>query len=269
MHKLSIIGCGNMGEAILGGIIESGILDKKSIGVYDRDENRREYIREKYPVAVYDRIKDAIISPYILLAIKPQDLPAAAAQLKEENIKGKKMISIVAGVPTHYFEKKLGKIGVIRIMPNTPALVRKGVFVLSRGRYAGDEDMSFANRIMSSLGKTITIDEDLQNLATALSGSGPAYFFFFCKSMIEAAVKQGMEEQTAKKLVVGTMAGSAEVIEKSGLDIDKLIRMVASPGGTTERALAEFDKSCLQDIVKKAVDSALRRANELESLLDI
>jgi len=268
LYKLSIIGCGNMGEAILGGIIESGILDKSSITVHDKDKSRREYIKEKHSVLVCENLKDAIGSRYILLAVKPQDLPKAIEQIAGENLGGKKLLSIVAGVPTYYFEKKLGNVGVIRIMPNTPALVRKGVFVLSRGRYADDGDMAFASRMMGSLGLAMVIDEKFQNLSTALSGSGPAYFFLFCKYMVEAAVKNGMDVQAAKKLVIETMAGSAELMKKSGQGMDKLINMVASPGGTTERALAEFNNAGLSDIVKAAVDSALKRAYEMESLLD-
>ncbi len=269
MYRLNLLGCGNMGEAILSGIVQSGKLGEESIAVYDKDKKRRAYIRDKYPlVMVYESMGAMVFSAYTILAVKPQDLSKVVGDMLGKNMECKKLISIVAGVPTSYFEKKLGKIGVIRVMPNTPALVRKGVFVLSRGRYARKGDMDFASSIMESLGRVIIVEERYQNLSTALSGSGPAYFFLFSKYMIDAAVEEGMDYGTAKKLVSETMAGSAELIRESGLDIGNLISMVASRGGTTEKALEVFEQSGLSKIVESAVQAALKRAHELENLLD-
>ncbi len=268
MLKLNIIGCGNMGEAILEGILASGALDKKEISIYDKDKKRREHIGKKYSTRAYKSFDEIVFGPYNLLAVKPQDLPELIDQISKKGLKGEKLISIIAGVPSYYFEKKLGKIGIIRIMPNTPVLVRKGVFVISKGAYASEEDISFVRRILGSLGEVVETGEELQNVSTAVSGSGPAYFFLFCKCIIEAAASNGMDKETAKRLVAETMAGSAEVIRKSSQDIDSLIKMVASPGGTTEKALAEFNKAGLQRTVGAAIEAALRRAYELESMLN-
>lgn len=267
-YCLAIIGCGNMGEALLKGIIDSKVLDRSSIVIYDRDKIRLKFIQATYSVKISGSLAEAAEAKNILLAIKPQNLQDFVEEIKSCSVEGKSIISILAGISTRYFEQKLGEIAVIRVMPNTPALVKKGVFILSRGRYAGSHDLAFARQITAGLGETVVIDEKYQNLATALSGSGPAYFFQFCKYLIDAAAERGMDKKTAKKLVISTMEGSALLVKESSKDLEQLIAMVTSPGGTTERALEQFSSSGMSDIVGKALDSAVKRAFELESLQD-
>lgn len=270
-YKLGMIGCGNMGEAILGGILDSGFLNTDEIISYDIDNSRRNYIKTNYNVCLAEGISDVVKkSRYILLSVKPKDIKTVLSEISTcfDN-KLNSIISIAAGVSTDYIEKFFDSdASVIRVMPNYPALFRKGMAAISRGRFTKDEDLSFIEKLIKSTGDYVIIDDKYQDIATALSGSGPAYFFLFCKYLIKSGIKNGLDPEISKKLVTGTMNGAATVIDKSGIGLDGLIRKIASPGGTTERALKEFEKNRLDEIVCGAIESAKKRANELQDLLD-
>jgi pyrroline-5-carboxylate reductase len=153
-------------------------------------------------------------------------------------------------------------------MPNTPALLRKGISAISTGRFSGSKDIEFAGKIMSGTGDCIIIDEKLQNAVTAVSGSGPAYFFLFCGEIIETAVKLGIDRKTAQKLVFATMRGSADMLEAYNGDTDFLIKMVRSPGGTTEAAMDVFLKNNFGKIVAEAVENAEQKAGRIQKGLE-
>jgi pyrroline-5-carboxylate reductase len=268
---LGIIGCGNMGKAIISGILESSFLDAGDLLFFEKSEEKAAEIKSKYGI---EQARDIMhitgICRYVLLAVKPVDIGEVLDSLEPYFEVGKNsLLSIAAGIPAEYIQKRLKKnASVIRIMPNTPALYRSGLSAISRGRFATEEDMEFAVKMMGSVGEYIVIEERLQNIATALNGSGPAYFFLFCKYMIEAGVEHGLEPDTARRMVIRTMVGAGITMERSGYGPDRLIKMVASPGGTTERALLEFEDKQLESIVKGAVKQALERARELEKLVD-
>jgi len=270
-YKLGIIGCGNMGEGILRGILDSAFLGASQITVYDTRRDRKEYIRNNYGVSTAESNLDVVkSSEYILLAIKPQNLNILLDEIKT-GFSGKSsvVISIVAGVTTFYIEEKLNKkVSVIRVMPNSPALLKKGMSAVSKGKNVSESDLKFTLDLIGSVGDYVVIDEKYQNIATALSGSGPAYFFLFCKHLIEAGEKEGLSSEIAKRLVVNTMIGAGELMKKPEADIDNLIKMVASPGGTTEKALKEFGEHKLGEIIKSAVNSAVKRACELQNFLN-
>jgi len=270
-YKLGIIGCGNMGEAILGGILDSGFLKNDELVSYDIDDCRREYIETNYSVHQAEGISDVIRKcRYTLLSVKPKDVKIVLNNIKTcfDN-KINSIISIVAGISTNYIEKTLdSNASVIRVMPNYPVLFKKGMSAISRGRFARDEDLSFTEKLIKSTGDYVIIDDKYQNIATALNGSGPAYFFLFCKYLIKSGIQNGLDPEISKKLVIGTMNGAGTVIDKSGIGLDDLIKKIATPGGTTERALKEFEKNKIDKIVCEAVESAKKRANELQNLLD-
>jgi len=270
-YKLGIIGCGNMGEALLKGILNSGFLKSGEILFYDADGSRGRYIENRYKIYSAEGVVGVISrSRYILLAVKPQNIKNVLEQMKDNfDCKGSSIISIIAGVPTDYIEKKIkADVSVIRIMPNTPALFKMGMAAISKGRFTTDEDLVFSENLIRNVGDYVIIEEKYQNIAAALNGSGPAYFFLFCKYLIEAGIKNGLSQETAKKLVAGTIIGSGITIEKSEVGLDGLIRMVASPGGTTEKALEEFDRGNLKKIIYDAVESAKKRAKELQDSMD-
>lgn len=270
-YKLGIIGCGNMAEAILKGVLDSELLKSSEICALEIKQERKEYISGKYEIMFADNLQSLVEnSRYILLSIKPQDLSNLLDELKpyfnpEQNV----IISIVAGAPTGFIMNKLKtNAPVIRIMPNTPAIIRKGMAAISRGPYIADENIEFAKKLMASLGHFIVIDEEFQDAVTAISGSGPAYFFLFCKYLIDAAVNEGLERKVAETLVTYTMTGAGEMMQKYEMNADDLIKMVASRGGTTEAALNKFDEKDLQKIVFESVGSAVKRSKEMKEKLE-
>lgn len=255
-----------MGEAILKGVLESSFLSTGQVAFYEKIASRRNYIAKTYGISpagdICSSVKD---SKYLLIAVKPQNIKHIIDEIggcfrKDIN----SIISIAAGISTEFYEKNLGEgTSVMRVMPNAPALYKKGMATISRGKYADNETQDFTVDLMGKIGDTILIEEELQNISTAINGSGPAYFFLFCKALIEAAIAQGLDERTAKKLVVETMIGAGAMIKRSDFEIDELISKVASPGGTTEQALKSFKNSRLDDIVANAVGDAVKRSKEL------
>ncbi|MCL5772102.1 MAG: pyrroline-5-carboxylate reductase [Actinobacteria bacterium] len=266
-YTLGIIGLGNMGSTLLKGIINSGFLNSKEIVVFDIDNGKIKKIKELFKINSFKNLKEIIInSKYILIAVKPQNIKDMMSVLKENcNINENVIISIAAGISTNFFERNIGNISVIRIMPNTPAIYNKGISAISSGKFTKKEHKDFSEKLMKSVGKTVLIDEKFQNLITAISGSGPAYFFLFCKIMIDFAVENGLELQTAKKLVINTLLGAGEILINSDKSINDLIKAVASPGGTTEAALNKFNDNNLKEVLFEALKAALNRSYELEA----
>lgn len=269
-YKLGIIGCGNMGRAMLSGVVSSHFLKPNEIIASDVNKDLEKAIVSTFGIIWgennYDIVKN---SKYVLIAVKPQNLNRVLDEIKMALSTGSVIISIVAGISTGYIQKKLANnVGVIRVMPNTPALVGKGMSAISRGKLVLEEDFNFAVNLIKSVGEYVIIDEKYQNIATALSGSGPAYFFMFCKHLIDAGISVGLDPDIARKLVVGTLVGSSKMVRESGKDIDKLIKMVSSPGGTTEAALGKFYEKRIDRIILEAVSSAAKRAEDLQSLLE-
>jgi pyrroline-5-carboxylate reductase len=270
-YKLGIIGCGNMAEAILKGILDSKFLKSVELSAFEINQERKEYISGKYHILFADSIESLVKnSHYILISVKPQNISSLLDKLKtwfdyRQNV----IISIAAGVSTNYIAHKLkSDAPVIRIMPNTPAMVKKGMASISKGIYATGEDIEFAKKLMGSLGNFIIIDEKFQDTVTAVSGSGPAYFFLFCKYLIEAALKNGLNQAVAEMLVINTMVGAGEMMQKFEISADHLIKMVASPGGTTEAALDKFIENGLGNIVLESIESAIKRSKELQDTLE-
>jgi pyrroline-5-carboxylate reductase len=265
--KISFIGCGNMGEAILKGLLCSSFLKADEVGFFEKDPSRRDFIRNTYNIDSEDDVCSAArTSKYLLIAVKPQNIARLIEELKrcfrpESNC----IISILAGISTSYYEKNLGSnASVIRVMPNTPALYNMGMITISPGKNAAGKDLEFVSGLMNKIGSSIVIEEDLQHISTAINGSGPAYFFLFCKALVEAAVNNGLDPDTARKLAAHTMIGSGEMIKRSEMDLEELISRVASPGGTTEKALQTFSSRKLEKIIAEAVENALKRSMELE-----
>jgi pyrroline-5-carboxylate reductase len=270
-YRLGIIGCGNMAEAIIRGVFASGFLTQKDILCYEIEPQRARYIENNYHISFTDEISQiSLASRSILIAVKPGSMLEVLTGIKKYFKPGfNSVISIAAGIPSSFIEQVLeNKPSVIRIMPNTPALVNKCMAAISRGKYASDDDMEFAAAVIKSLGEFIVVEEDLQNTVTAISGSGPAYFFLFCKFLIRAAEKRGIDSETAGKLVIGTLAGSGELLKSYNPDADFLIKMVASPGGTTQAALLSFEENHLENIIDEAVGCAEKRAKEIQEAIE-
>lgn len=263
--KIGIIGCGNMGEALLKGL--SRVLEKStSLMVSEFDSKKREYIQSKYKIIVeIDNNELVKFADVIILAIKPKDFENL---LKNEVCcgvsKNKLLISIAAGITTKYIESIVGKdIPVIRAMPNMAAAIGEAITSISAGERAEPEDMKLAKEIFLTIGDVVEVDEDKVDAVTAISGSGPAYFFYLVESLIDAAVKSGLDETIAKRLVLKTALGSAKLLEALKEDPLDLRAKVTSKGGTTEAAMKIFEAKKFKDTVKAAVQAALKRSKEL------
>lgn len=262
---LAVIGAGKMGEALLGGFLEAGIVKASDVVLSDVDVGRLEALSDRFGVEITQSNNEAIArGDIVLLAVKPQQMSEVLEEAKESFGDDSLVISIVAGAKTDKIAELVGKdMPVIRVMPNTPALARQAMSVVSRGAHAKDEDALVALELFSSVGEAVELPEDLQNQATAVSGSGPAYFFLMTESLIKAAEDAGIDAGVAKKLVVQTMAGSLALLQSTGAEPGELREAVTSPGGTTEAALKVFEEFGFDVMIQGAIGAAIKRAQEL------
>ncbi|MBI5230696.1 MAG: pyrroline-5-carboxylate reductase [Coriobacteriales bacterium] len=253
-----------MGEAIVHGLVLSGALDAGRIVVAEPNETRRTEFSAAHAVRVVADGADALAGAgIVILAVKPQVIDPVLSSLAA-HIGDALVVSIAAGITTARLESLLPSgTAVVRVMPNTPAMVGEGMTVISGGTEATSEDVELARRIFAALGEAVVIDEAHQDAATAISGSGPAYMALIVDALARAGVRQGLTREVAQRLAVQTMKGTATLIEESGLHPEALIDQVASPGGTTIAALEALEKGRVRSAIMAAVDAAAKRAKEL------
>ena len=262
IKKIGIIGLGNMGEVLLKGVLR--IEPKIEIAGAESNKIRAEYIEKEYNIEIKDIKGIAGESNCVILAVKPQDAKAVLEELKGILKTGSILVSIMAGIKIQYIENIIGgDTAVIRVMPNTPAQAGKGVSVIAYNDKANADDNKFVKDLFSNLGITMELDESNFDIVTAVSGSGPAYFFYFVDAMIEGCIANGLDYAAAKELTVSTMEGSAELLLRTESKPRQLIDKVASKGGTTEAALKVFDRNKLNDIIKSAINEAVKRSKQL------
>jgi len=264
--KIAFIGGGNMGEAIMAALIRQKICRAADIAVYDASAERLEYLTRNYAVVAAENNQAAIAgTDVILLAVKPQTLDQVAAELGGKIEKGQLVISIIAGKNLHTLSSVLHHTAVVRAMPNTPAQIGRGITVWTTfEKGVSSAQWETAAAILNVMGKAIYVEhEEYLDMATAVSGSGPAYVFLFMESLVAAAIAVGLPPDIASQLVQQTVAGSAEYASASGLDLGELRRRVTSPGGTTAAALQVFSDGKFETLVARAVEAAHRRAKEL------
>lgn len=268
--KIGIIGCGNMGEAILSRLI--GKLEKSTrIMVSEFDSKRRDYLQGKYRMIISTDNNEVVkFADAVIIAVKPKDFPDLLnAEICCGVSRGKLVISIAAGVTTKYIESVIGKdIPVIRAMPNMGAIIGHAVSSLSAGRSAKKEDMDLAKEIFSLIGEVVEVDEKLVDAVTAVSGSGPAYFFYFIESLYEAAEGLNLPAEVSKKLVLNTALGSIRLLHELKEDPESLRKKVTSRGGTTEAAFKVLERKNVKKIIKEAVNEACKRSKELSKSFD-
>ena len=268
---IGFIGAGNISEAIIKGILSAKLVTPSRVIASDKDSAKLASLAEKYEIRIVSNNSSVIEdSDVVVMAIKPSDMEEALLETAKAFGKRKLLISVAAGKRTKYMEDALIRGGlkilppVIRAMPNTPALVKAGATGVFAGEGATKDDLDIARRIFSSIGEVVVVeDESMMDAITGVSGSGPAYVFLFMASMIEAAEKNGLSREDAKKLVIQTTLGAAKLAKESGTELFELIRMVSSPGGTTVTGLKVFEESGIRKIVEKAIDAAIKRAKEL------
>ena len=261
--RVGFIGAGNMGEALIKGILSGRLLKKNDLIVSDKEDKRRLYIRRKYGIrTVRDNLEVVKRSDILILAIKPQDARGVLSVVRPALTDRKLVISLMAGIRTKYIEGG-GKIRVVRVMPNAPALVGSGIAAVSPGSFALKKDVKLAKSIFACVGEVIEIEESLLDIVTALSGSGPAYLFYLVEALASAGVKRGLKKETALRLACQTAFGSGKMLNESSFSLEQLIKKVASKGGTTEAALKVFESQGLRKIIEQGVRAAEKRAKQL------
>jgi len=261
--KLGFLGCGNMGSAILEGILQHGELQRSEILVVEKSSLRASFWRNK-GVSVSESPRTLKGVPGIVLGVKPQSFEAATTELGALATPSMVM-SIMAGIDSSRISEHLGpNARVIRVMPNTPCAIGMGISAIAKGHQATDEDMATATAIMGTVGRTVSVDESSMHAVTATSGSGPAYLFLMAESWIEASVETGLSREVAEMLVIETIRGSAELLHRER-DATTLRRNVTSKGGTTAAGIERLERDGLRESLVQALEAARRRGIELGS----
>jgi len=280
--RIAIIGGGNIGEALLAGLLQSG-RQVKDLVVAEAYPARAALLAEKYSVRVTDVADAAETAAYVIVAVKPDAVEGVVEVLAElasdadSSSVEQVVVSVAAGVPTSFYEAKLpAGAPVVRAMPNTPMLVGAGITALSRGRFANEAQLAEVSEIFSAVGAVLTVPEKQMDAVTAVSGSGPAYFFLMVEAVVDAGVAAGLPRPVATQLAAQTMAGAAAMLldrmTESGpgsvvgpLDTSaaELRASVTSPGGTTAAGLRELERGGLRSAVASAVEAAKTRSEQL------
>ena len=275
--KIGFIGSGNMGEAFVGALIQTGIFSSSMIYASDISEKRLDILNKTYGISVMkDNFKLFSECEIVILAVKPQHIYQVLSQISEHEdyqIPNRKIvISIAAGIPLRKIEDLLyntldnesrERLPIIRVMPNTPALVLAGMSGMSPNKYAKAEDVETIKIILRAIGKVIEFKEEDLDAVTALSGSGPAYVFYIAEAMIEGGIKVGLDPDKAAVLTLTTIQGALKLMEESNESPEILRQKVTSPGGTTEAAFKILDKNRVKQNIIEAIEAAKRRSKEL------
>jgi pyrroline-5-carboxylate reductase len=263
--KIAFLGGGNMAEALIKGLIAAGTAKPDQVLVADVSSDRLEHLRKTYGIIIQKSNRDAVSqAEIVLLCVKPQVIDVVLTKIVPVADKDKLLISIAAGVTIARIEKVLtGGPRVVRVMPNTPALVLAGAAGLAGGKNATNDDLALAQSIFNSVGRAFIVDEKLMDAVTGLSGSGPAYVFTIIEALAEAGVKAGLPRQLALELAAQTVYGAAKMVLETKEHPGKLRDMVTSPGGTTIEGLHALEEGKLRATLMNAVAAATARSREL------
>jgi pyrroline-5-carboxylate reductase len=260
---VAIIGAGVMGETLLSGLIRAGRnVDDLLVG--EKRRERATELQERYGVTVVSNLEAARTADTLALVVKPQDMSDLLAEIAPVVRPGQLVVSLAAGITTAFIESRLPEgVAVVRVMPNTPALVDEGMAAISRGSHCDESHLLEAEALMASTGRVLRVPEKQQDAVTAVSGSGPAYLFFVVEAMIEAGVHLGLPRATASELVVQTVVGSAKLLRETGEHPVVLRERVTSPGGTTAAAVRELEDHKVRAAFLSALEAARDRSRAL------
>ncbi len=263
--KLGIIGCGKMGTALVGGAVRSGVIDPADVAGFDPFPEALDSFTRATGAGAAGSLEALVAdSERLLLCVRPQDVPTALDVIDRATVDPVSLISIAAGITIAALERGLPTGSrVIRVMPNTPALVDKGAAAYCSGPHATEEDIAFARRLLESVGLAMEIDESLMDTVTGLSGSGPAFVFLMIEAMADGGVNCGLTRAQSLQLAAQTVLGAAAMVLETGEHPAILRDRVASPGGTTIAGLAELERRGLRAALIYAVDVAARRSAKL------
>ncbi|MDQ1626838.1 MAG: pyrroline-5-carboxylate reductase [Actinomycetota bacterium] len=260
---VAVLGAGKMGEALLSGMLRAGRRPEDLV-VTARRAERADTLRERYGVRTLTNVEAATAADTLLLTVKPQDMGVLLAELGPHVPADRLVISAAAGTTTAFLERRLaGGMPVVRVMSNTPVLVDEAMSAISAGSHAGEEHLQRAEAVFAPVGRTIRVPESQQDAVTALSGSGPAYFFYLVEAMIDAGILLGLPRTVAHELVVQTAIGSAVMLRDSGEHPVTLREAVTSPAGTTINAIRELENHRVRAAFLSALEAARDRGREL------
>ncbi len=264
-ETLGFVGGGQMAEALIKGLLSREFLKPGRITASDLSEDRRNHLKEAFGINITSENKQAVKgSEIIILAVKPQVMSIVLEDIGPVVSSNHLVVSIAAGITIHSLEKRLPEgTRVVRVMPNTPALVQAGAAALCKGTAASHGDLDIVRQILEAVGKAVVVPEALMDAVTGLSGSGPAYVFTFIEGLIDAGVREGLPRTVAQELVVQTVLGAALMCQNTGKHTAELTAMVTSPGGTTAAGLHVLERAALRGILSDAVRAATERSREL------
>lgn len=264
-ETIAIIGAGVMGEAIIAGLLHQRLLEARQIIAADPRAEHLDGLRAKYGIGTTtDNVQAAQKADVLVLAVKPQGMDVVLPELSGRVGAARLIVSIVAGVPLSTIAERLGNPRIVRSMPNTPGQIGQGITVWTAASEVEAEQRKQAEKLLGALGEQIyATDEGFLDMATALSGSGPAYVFMFMEALIDVGVHMGFARRDAEALVTQTLLGSVLYARQSGLHSAQLRNQVTSPGGTTAAALHEMEKGGLRTVLSEGVWAAYRRSQAL------
>jgi pyrroline-5-carboxylate reductase len=263
--RISVIGPGAMGEAVIGGLLRQELVPANQIMVSHPREERRRELQSRYGLqTTADNEAAAAWGRVVIFAVKPQQLkrvlPPLRGTLRDDDL----AISVVAGVPIGAFAQALEHTAVVRSMPNTPAIIGEGMTVWTAAEGVSDTQRGWARTVLGALGKELFVDtETYLDMATAINGTGPAYFFLMMEGMVDAGVHLGLSRRIAEELVLQTMLGSVRYAQQSGAHPAQLRNAVTSPGGTSAAAISELERGGMRTVLSDAIWAAYRRSVEL------
>jgi pyrroline-5-carboxylate reductase len=264
--KIGFLGAGNMAEAIINGLVKSGQVQPSEISASDKNIERLNVVVEGYGIEGHNKnFEVARRSDVIILAVKPQIIKPVLDEISEEIGPNKLLISIAAGIEIQQIASNLCKgAKIVRVMPNTPALVLSGASALCPGEEVSKEELKLATAIFDAVGETVIVEnEGLMDAVTGLSGSGPAFVYTFIEAMSDAGVKMGLPRETANILATETVLGSAKVVSELKRHPAELRDMVTSPGGTTIAGMGKLEENGFRSAIISAVEAAVKRSKEL------
>jgi len=261
---IAILGCGRIGEALLGGLLGAGWTD---IVVTSRTEARATELRDRHRIeATTDNASAVAKAELVVVAVKPQDIDALLVEVGQLLTAEQTVLSIAAAIPTAQIEARIAPgVPVVRAMPNAPSIVHEGMAGICAGAHAGEANLALAEDALAHLGRVVRVPESTMDAVTALSGSGPAYFALLAEAMIEAGILLGVSREISTTLVVQTMLGTAKQLRDLGMHPVELRESVTSPGGTTIAAIRELEQAGVRAALLNAVQAAMTRAGELAS----
>jgi pyrroline-5-carboxylate reductase len=265
MGTVAIFGAGVMGETLLSGLIRAG-RSVDELAITERRPERVDELRERYGVRILANTEAAEVADTLVLVVKPQDMAGLLEEIHDHVAPGNLVVSLAAGITTDFLESRLPEgSSVVRVMPNTPALVDQGMAAISPGTHCDAAHLARARALLEATGKVVELPEYHQDAVTAISGSGPAYIFYVVEAMIEAGVLLGLPRATSTELVVQTLYGAATMLKETGQHPTVLREQVSSPAGTTMAALRQLDDHKVRAAFLTAMEAARDRSRELSS----